>query len=226
MEKIKLAIIDDDYLIVTLLKNFFNQESTIEVVFDTTDGRLFLEFLEEENKNAIDILLLDLKMKTIDGLEILKHVKIKQSELKVIVISSHYQDQTIGFMTKEGVASFLPKGISPYELLSIIKQVHEKGFYLTSTQVEILRDQISLKVPKPIIIESEELLTDREIEIIKLLCRQKTAKEIGETLFIAQRTVEGHKNNLFSKIGVRNVAGLIVYALQKNIVTLEELTIV
>lgn len=225
MEKIKLAIIDDDYLIVTLLKSFFNQESTVEVVFDTTDGRLFLEFLEEENKNAIDILLLDLKMKTIDGLEILKHVKIKQSELKVIVISSHYQDQTIGFMTKEGVASFLPKGISPHELLSIIKQVHEKGFYLTSTQVEILRDQISLKVPKPIIIESEELLTDREIEIIKLLCRQKTAKEIGETLFIAQRTVEGHKNNLFSKIGVRNVAGLIVYALQKNIVTLEELSL-
>lgn len=226
MEKIKLAIIDDDYLIVTLLKSFFNQKSTIEVVFDTTDGRLFLDFLEEESSSAVDILLLDLKMKTIDGLEILRHIKIKQSELKVIVISSHYQDQTIGFMTKEGVASFLPKGISPHELLSIIKQVHEKGFYLTSTQVEILRDQISLKVPKPIIIESEELLTDREIEIIKLLCRQKTAKEIGETLFIAQRTVEGHKNNLFSKIGVRNVAGLIVYALQKNIVTLEELTVV
>jgi|SRR5690554_126353 len=226
MEKIKLAIIDDDYLIVTLLKSFFNQKSTIEVVFDTTDGRLFLDFLEEESSSAVDILLLDLKMKTIDGLEILRHIKIKQSELKVIVISSHYQDQTIGFMTKEGVASFLPKGISPYELLSIIKQVNKKGFYLTSTQVEILRDQISLKVPKPVIIESEELLTDREIEIIKLLCRQKTAKEIGETLFIAQRTVEGHKNNLFSKIGVRNVAGLIVYALQKNIVTLEELTVV
>jgi len=226
MEKIKLAIIDDDYLIVTLLKSFFNQKSTIEVVFDTTDGRLFLDFLEEESSSAVDILLLDLKMKTIDGLEILRHIKIKQSELKVIVISSHYQDQTIGFMTKEGVASFLPKGISPYELLSIIKQVNKKGFYLTSTQVEILRDQISLKVPKPVMIESEELLTDREIEIIKLLCRQKTAKEIGETLFIAQRTVEGHKNNLFSKIGVRNVAGLIVYALQKNIVTLEELTVV
>lgn len=226
MEKIKLAIIDDDYLIVTLLKSFFNQKSTIEVVFDTTDGRLFLDFLEEESSSAVDILLLDLKMKTIDGLEILRHIKIKQSELKVIVISSRYQDQTIGFMTKEGVASFLPKGISPYELLSIIKQVNKKGFYLTSTQVEILRDQISLKVPKPVMIESEELLTDREIEIIKLLCRQKTAKEIGETLFIAQRTVEGHKNNLFSKIGVRNVAGLIVYALQKNIVTLEELTVV
>lgn len=226
MEKIKLAIIDDDYLIVTLLKSFFNQKSTIEVVFDTTDGRLFLDFLEEESSSAVDILLLDLKMKTIDGLEILRHIKIKQSELKVIVISSHYQDQTIGFMTKEGVASFLPKGISPYELLSIIKQVNKKGFYLTSTQVEILRDQISLKVPKPVMIEPEELLTDREIEIIKLLCRQKTAKEIGETLFIAQRTVEGHKNNLFSKIGVRNVAGLIIYALQKNIVTLEELTVV
>ena len=90
--------------------------------------------------------------------------------------------------------------------------------------MEILREQISSKVSKPVI-DSDELLTERETEIIKLLCQQKTAKEIGEHLFITQRTVEGHKNNLFTKIGVRNVAGLIVYALQKHIVTLEELSL-
>lgn len=225
MYKIKIGIVDDDYLIVTLLNNFFDHENTIKVVFNSTDSREFLCYLEDEKSNELDILLLDLKMKPLDGLEILKHIKVNRPELKVIVISSHYQDCNIGFMTREGAASFLPKGISPYELLNIIRQVYDKGFYLTSAQVEILRNQISVKVPKPTIGESEEIFTDREIEIIKLLCRQKTAKEIGETLYIAQRTVEGHKNNLFSKIGVRNVAGLIVYALQKNIVTLEELSL-
>lgn len=224
MEKIKLALVDDDYLIVTLLKSFFNQDQSTQVVYDTTDGYQLFNYLEEKNTEPIDILLLDLKMKTIDGLEVLKHVKTNHPELKVVVISSHYQDNSIGFMTKEGVSGFLPKGMSPFELLDIVKQVHKNGFYLNKDQMEILREQISSKVSKPMI-DEDELLTDREKEIIKLLCQQKTAKEIGEHLFITQRTVEGHKNNLFTKIGVRNVAGLIVYALQKHIVTLEELSL-
>lgn len=224
MEKIKLALVDDDYLIVTLLKSFFNQDQSTKVVYDTTDGYQLFNYLEEKNVEPIDILLLDLKMKTIDGLEVLKHVKTHHPELKVVVISSHYQDNSIGFMTKEGVSGFLPKGMSPFELLDIVKQVHKNGFYLNKDQMEILREQISSKVSKPVI-DSDELLTERETEIIKLLCQQKTAKEIGEHLFITQRTVEGHKNNLFTKIGVRNVAGLIVYAQQKHIVTLEELSL-
>lgn len=224
MEKIKLALVDDDYLIVTLLKSFFNQDQSTKVVYDTTDGYQLFNYLEEKNVEPIDILLLDLKMKTIDGLEVLKHVKTHHPELKVVVISSHYQDNSIGFMTKEGVSGFLPKGMSPFELLDIVKQVHKNGFYLNKDQMEILREQISSKVSKPVI-DSDELLTERETEIIKLLCQQKTAKEIGEHLFITQRTVEGHKNNLFTKIGVRNVAGLIVYALQKHIVTLDELSL-
>lgn len=224
MEKIKLALVDDDYLIVTLLKSFFNQDQSTKVVYDTTDGYQLFNYLEEKNVEPIDILLLDLKMKTIDGLEVLKHVKTHHPELKVVVISSHYQDNSIGFMTKEGVAGFLPKGMSPFELLDIIKHVHKNGFYLNKDQMEILREQISSKVSKPVI-DSDELLTERETEIIKLLCQQKTAKEICEHLFITQRTVEGHKNNLFTKIGVRNVAGLIVYALQKHIVTLDELSL-
>lgn len=222
MEKIRLAILDDDYLIVTLLKSFISQNPSIEVVFDATDGYQLYKYLEQEEVNKMDILLLDLKMKTVDGLEVLKQVKVKNPELKVIVISSHYQDNSIGFMVKEGVSGFIPKGISPFELLDIIKQVHTTGFYFNTEQMRILREQISSKAPKPVV-KSDELLTERETEIIKLLCQQKTAKEIGEELFITQRTVEGHKNNLFSKIGVRNVAGLIVYALQKQIVTLDEL---
>jgi len=222
MEKIKIAIIDDDYLIVTLLKSFFTQIKDVEVVFDTTDGYQLYKYLDQNNNKPIDILLLDLKMKTVDGLEVLKQVKSKNSDLKVIVISSHYQDNSIGFMVKEGVAAFLPKGISPFELTEIIKKVQETGFYFNKNQMDILRDQISPKAPKPKV-DAEETLTEKENEIIKLLCQQKTAKEIGEILFITQRTVEGHKNNLFAKIGVRNVAGLIVYALQKQIVTLDEL---
>lgn len=222
MEKIKIAILDDDYLIVTLLKSFFGQNEMMDVVFDATDGYQLYKYLDEKEARIPDVLLLDLKMKTVDGLEVLKQVKVKNPELKVIVISSHYQDNSIGFMVKEGVAAFLPKGISPFELIDIIRQVQDTGFYFNKKQMDVLREQISSKVPKPLV-ETEEALTERETDIIKLLCQQKTAKEIGEILFIAQRTVEGHKNNIFIKTGVRNVAGLIVYALQKQIVSLDEL---
>lgn len=224
MEKINLALLDDDYLIVTLLKSFFAQVDELNVVFDTTDGYQLYKYLEPNNNPKIDVLLLDLKMKTIDGLEVLKQVKSKNPEIKVIVISSHYQDNSIGFMVKEGVAGFLPKGLSPFELVDVIKHVQKTGFYFNEEQIAILREQISVKAPKPLI-TAEELLTDREIEIVRQLCNQKTAKEIGELLFITQRTVEGHKNNIFSKIGIHNVAGLIVYALNKQIVSLEELSI-
>lgn len=222
MEKINLAILDDDYLIVTLLKSFFNQKGAIEVVYDTIDGYQLYKYLDQKNSEKIDVLLLDLKMKTVDGLEVLKQIKATKPEIKIIVISSHYQDNSIGFMVKEGVSAFLPKGISPFELVEIIKQVNHTGFYFNKNQIEILREQIATKVPKPII-EDKENLTEREKEIAKLLCQQKTAKEVGDLLCIVHRTVEGHKNNIFAKIGVKNIAGLIVYCLQNNIVNLEEL---
>jgi len=225
MGKIKLAIVDDDYLVVTLLKSFFNQHAKTQVVFDSTDGYKLFDYLTVNSNEQIDVLLLDLKMKTIDGLDVIKHLKTHKSNLKIIVISSHYHDNSIGFMTKEGVSAFLPKGMSPFELVDIIENVHNTGFYLNIDQLEVLREQISPKVSKPLY-EDEQLLTEREVEIMRLLCYQKTAKEIGDLLFITQRTVEGHKNNIFAKIGVRNVAGLIIYALQKQIVTLEELTLI
>lgn len=225
MTKIKLAILDDDYLIVALLKSFFNNTDFTVVQYDGTDGREFLGFLDQDASAELDILLLDLKMKAVSGLEVLKECRAKHPELKVIVISSHYQDHSIGFMTREGVAAFLPKGMAPQQLLEIVKYVHSNGVYLTKEQVEVLREQIAVKVPKPLSGYEGEILTEREIQIVKLLCQQKTAKEIGDLLFITQRTVEGHKNNIFSKVGVRNMTGLIVYALQQHIVTLEEISL-
>ena len=88
-------------------------------------------------------------MKTIDGLEVLKYIKKYRPDFKVIVVSSHYEDHSIGFMAKEGVAAFLPKGMSPFKLFEIIQHVMQNGFYLNNNQMTILREQISNKVRKP-----------------------------------------------------------------------------
>lgn len=89
----------------------------------------------------------------------------------------------------------------------------------------MIRTQISNKPQKPVF-NYGNVLSEREIEILRLITKQKTAKEIGESLFITQRTVEGHKNNLFVKTGAKNIAGLVIYAIQNHIIRMEDLPLI
>ena len=221
MTDVNVAIVDDDSLIVNLLQGFINNQEGITVSMTAQCGKSLFENLEAA-QNIPDVMLLDLKMKGMDGIEISQYLKVNFPSIKIIIISSHYQLSFLGFMLQTGIAAFLPKGVSPNELVKIIRIVHEKGFYFMEEQLEVIKEELSFKSPKPILEQGNEL-TAREIEVLKLLTKQKTAKEIGEQLFITQRTVEGHKNNLFIKTGAKNIAGLVIYSIQHNIIKVEDL---
>lgn len=220
---IQLAIVDDEQLIVKLLEGFFTQQAETEVVLSAFSGEDFLEQLAKF-PNKIDVLLLDLRMKDLDGIEVTNLLKEQYPDIHVIVISSHYKKSFIGYMLKTGVSAFLPKGILPQQLLEIIKTVYQEGYYFLPEQVEVMRTQIAPKAPKPKF-SLKTTFTAREKEILELICQQKTAQEIADKLFITKRTVEGHKNNLLSKIGVKNTAGLIIYAIKEKIVDVNSLNI-
>ncbi len=224
MNTITVAICDDDALIVSLLHDYLQNQDGIEVCYTANSGEALLEKLTEANQLP-DVLVLDLNMGNINGAEVTTRLKTNYPQVRTIIMSSHYKKSFLGFMLKAGVAGFIPKGISPQELVEIIKEVHEKGFYFLDDQLDVLRQQVSPKSPKPTLIEKEPL-TDREIQILKLICFQKTAKEIGEELFIAPRTVEGHKNNLFIKTEAKNIAGLVIYAIQNNYIQPDEIPLV
>ena len=224
MENIKIAITDDDALIVSLLEGYLKSVEGIEVLFTAGDGQMLLDRLAEA-ETLPDVLLLDLKMAGMDGIEAAELVKAGYPAIKIIVISSHYQRTFMGFMLKTGVSAFLPKGISPVELVGIIKTVQQQGYYFKEEQLEALRGQISGKSPKPPLNE-EEVLSGREKEVLRLICEQKTGKEIADILFISQRTAEGHRNNLFDKTGAKNLAGLVIYAIQHGIIKVEELPVI
>ena len=224
MENIKIAITDDDALIVSLLEGYLKSVEGIEVLFTAGDGQMLLERLAEAEPLP-DVLLLDLKMEGMDGIEAAEQVKSRFPQVKIIVISSHYQRMFMGFMLKTGVSAFLPKGISPVELVDIIKTVQRQGYFFKEEQLEALRTQISGKSPKPAL-NDEEMLSEREKEVLRLICCQKTAKEIADALFISQRTAEGHKNTLFAKTGAKNLAGLVIYAIQHNVIRVEELPLI
>lgn len=224
MKNIKLGIVDDDALIVNLLKNFLDSQEDFSVILTASNGRECIDQLENLDEIP-DILLMDLKMDEMNGIEATQHLKQLYPDLKTIIISSHYKVSFMGFMLKTGVAAFAPKGISTTELLMIIREVDQRGYFFDQAQLEIIREQLSSKFPKPVL-EEVNMLSERELEVLILLCQQKTAQEIGDKLFITKRTVEGHKNNLFVKTGAKNVAGLVIYAVQNGIIKAEDLPII
>jgi DNA-binding NarL/FixJ family response regulator len=88
-------------------------------------------------------------------------------------------------------------------------------------QIEVMRSQIATTAPAPVL-STEEALTDREVEILQLICKQFTAQQIADKLFITKRTVEGHKSNLLLKTSAKNTAGLVIYAIQKQIINIDD----
>ena len=218
---IQLAIVDDEQLIVKLLESFFNEQPTTNVIQTAYSGEAFLEGLEQM-ETLPQVVLLDLRMKELDGVETTTVLKEKYPSINIIIISSHYKKSFMGYMLKTGVSAFLPKGILPQQLLEVIQAVHQTGYYFLPEQVDVMRTQITPKAPKPSL-TPEASITLREKEILQLICQQYTAQEIAEHLFIAKRTVEGHKNRLLSKTGVKNTAGLVIYAIQNNLVDINSL---
>ncbi|REC44182.1 response regulator transcription factor [Chryseobacterium pennipullorum] len=218
--KIKIGIVDDDLLFVQLLKNYLENDARYEVVLTAKSGNAYLQ----EARIPLDVLILDLRMSDGDGLEVLSGLSALQNEIKVIVLSSFYRRSFMGHMLKMGVHAFLPKEIELDELSEVIHAVHLKGHYFSNEQVDVMRGQLSNKLPQ-FHAYSKDDLTEREVDIIRLICQQQSTREIAESLFISPKTVETHKTNLMIKISVKNMAGLVIYAVQNGIVDAAEIVL-
>jgi len=214
MTQIKLGIVDDESLILNLLENFFNEQEDMEVLITNTSGTDLMDLLEKSS-NIPDIFLVDFKMNDLTGTELTEALKIKYPEVRVILISSFYKKSLIGYMLRNNIDAFLPKGIEPKELARIIRIVNRRGHFFTNEQIDVMRTQISNKVPAPKF--DDEILSTREKEILIAICEQLTSKETAEKLFITSRTVEGHRNSLLQKTGAKNSAGLVIYAIKNNL---------
>ena len=216
---INLAIIDEDTLIVQLLASFLQEQNNINVVLTATSGNQFLEQLEQA-KEVPDIVLLDLRMDDGDGLETISKLTVLHPQLKIIVLSSYYKASSISYMLKLGVHAFLPKEIDKEYLIDIIQEVNNKEHYFTADQIHVLRNQISHKTPKQYA-TTKDILSSRELDVLQFICKQYTAKQIAEILFVTTKTIEAHKSNLLLKTGIKNTAGLIIYAVQNQFVVLD-----
>jgi len=212
MEKIRLAIIDDHNLFREGIVLVLNQIDGIEVVFDTSDGNRFVEALHE---TEVDVALMDIEMPVIGGaLTTEKALKVKP-DLKVIALTMFSDTGHYTQMIQAGVKGFILKKANKFELEQAIREVHKGGACFSQEILQKLAFRHQGKT------KGSEELTTREMEIMVLICQGFTSQEISERLYISSKTVETHRANLFLKADVRNVAGMIAWAIRNQFYSVE-----
>jgi DNA-binding NarL/FixJ family response regulator len=212
-KKIKIALIDDEVLFLEGIIRLFDFVEDIEIVLTANDGQSFLAQLASAPPKCIpDIVISDIRMQPIDGFELVEKLKHSFPKMHLIILSSHYKNAIFGHMIKLGVAAFLPKNVTQELLLKAIRKVYTHGTFFSERDQEMLMSFVQTQSPKRYFSNTEQL-TLREKEILQLICKELTNIEIAEQLFLSKRTVENHRQNLLEKTGVKNTAGLVIYAI-------------
>jgi DNA-binding NarL/FixJ family response regulator len=219
---IKVALIDDHQLFRKSLTLLVNSFDGITTVFDTNDGTSLFTFLAT---SSIDILLLDLQMPIMDGFEVCRLLKIKHPEVKILVVSQLTTKEAVHKVMELGANGFFTKNSPPEQLQAAIISVMEKDYYFDIELSAVIREVIlwEKRLAFSSFASHNSHFSKREIEIIMLSCREYSSKEIASHLFISVRTVEKHRNHIMEKSSSKNFIGAILYALQHNYISLEDL---
>ncbi|MBD0399792.1 response regulator transcription factor [Flammeovirga sp. EKP202] len=215
MGKIKLFLVDDHKMIREGLKNFLLDESDFEITGEAENGKECLDQLEKNSD--VDILLTDVNMPIMDGLELVQNVKEKYPSIKIIALTMLGESQHIKKMLGEGAMGYLLKNCSEQELINGIRMVNSGGTYYSPEVTNAIINNIRKVKPQKSNVALEVPLSERETEVLHLILKEKTNKEIAEELFISVRTVDAHKRNLLDKTGSKNLAGLILYAIDREL---------
>ena len=219
---ITIALADDELLFRRGLRAILTNKTNFEVLFDAADGMDLITQLRETTELP-EIVITDLKMPELNGVEVTKLIREEFPNIKIIALTSYFSKPFILNMISIGAVAYLAKNSTPKLMVKTINEVAIKGFYYDDTVFKFIQEGLlstgDRKVKSPF---DTSFISKREMEVLELICRQQTTPEIAETLFISPRTVEGHRTSLLFKTESKNIAGLVVFALQNNIVKLDE----
>ncbi|WDF47773.1 response regulator transcription factor [Chryseobacterium sp. KACC 21268] len=215
---IKLVLVDDEQLILEGIKMLLSAQKHISVDFMATGGAELLAHFETLAKDDFpDIAMIDVQMQPMDGFELVEILKKNYPDLKIIILSSHYKSSVLGYMVKLGVSAFLPKNSDKKTFIEAIEMVDQNGMYFTKEDHQMLLSYMNTPARKKSLFDNEETLSNREIDVVKLICQEKTNQEIADILFLSPRTVESHRQRILDKIGAKNTVGIVIYAVINNI---------
>lgn len=216
MKKYKVYIADDHTLFRKAMVNLLRTFDRVQEVKDAENGKELLTLIKYEEP---DVAIVDLQMPIMDGAEASEHIIKRNPNVKIIILTMHDSEKHILHMMEMGVHAFLLKNTEPDELEKAIYSVAEKDFYHNDLVATVLRKNVTEKKSgqRPQFRQAE--LTEREREILALICRELTIREIGQKLSLSENTVRNHRVNMMEKVGVNNTVGLVKFAYEAGIVS-------
>ena len=212
-KELSVLVVDDHELVREGLKNVVGKLEMVKEVHDAGNGKEALRFLKS---NACDLVLMDLQMPEMDGMDASREILKNYPQTKILVLSGFNDDSLIYHLVELGVHGFLEKNTTIDQLNGALQDVIDKGFHYNESVVTAMRKGIVRHSDKPLFYPQVEL-TEREREVLKLLCQEKTTKEIGNIIALSERTVEKIRAHLSSKLKVKGTAGLVRYAVEKGL---------
>lgn len=216
MEKINVVIADDHEIVRDGIIAMLEDYDDIRVIGEAESGEKVVELCEDDEDREIDLIIMDLNMGEMGGIKATRKIKERFPDIKILALTMMKDEQQIREMTEAGASGYIFKNSGVEELVEAIHKVMDGELYFSDEAVYSIITRNKEEDKKQPARETD--LTDRELEVLELICREYTNPEIAEKLHISVRTVDAHRRNLLQKTGARNTAGLVRYAMKHNLV--------
>jgi DNA-binding NarL/FixJ family response regulator len=214
MAKINVSIVDDHTLFRKAMINLIKVFPRVGEVTEAGNGR---DFIEQSKKKWPDVVLLDLEMPRMNGVETVEYLIPNVPDIKIIILTQHDSERYMLHMLEMGVHSFLLKNTNPDELERAIYAVVDKDFYQNDLLASVIRKSLKSKIrgERP---QFEMPLSEREREVVLLICEELTHQVIGKRLSLSEFTVRNHHRNILLKLGLKKTIGLVRYAYEHGLI--------
>jgi len=208
---IRILIADDHVIVREGLKQIISETLDMTIADEAVDGH---EVLNKALKNDYDVVVLDITMPGINGLDVLKQIKAQKPKLPILVLSVHPEEQYAVRVLRAGASGYLTKESAPDELIAAIRKVSAGKKYVSSSLAEKLAFELETDTEKPL----HETLSDREYQVMCMIASGKTVKQIAEELFLSVKTISTYRSRILEKMKMNNNAELTYYAIKHGLV--------
>jgi DNA-binding NarL/FixJ family response regulator len=215
MEQIKVAIADDHQIFRKGVILSMRPYTNIKFIYEAENGEDLLSKIKESEP---DVVLCDLKMPVKDGIDTTKQIAKDYPKIRVIILTMYEDERFVGHLMDCGAAGYLLKSTEPAEIRKAVMDVVRSGFYLNPFVNKVLIKKNYSKQKFNPSLSNEVVISDREKEVLTLVCMEFTASEIAQKMDISARTVEAIKDRLMERFGVKNSVGLVFYAMKNQLI--------
>ena len=214
-DAIRVAIADDHILFRTGVKTALSMKKDIKMVAEADNGMQLLTLLKHVQP---DVILLDIQMPIMDGITTLPEIKKLYPEVKVVMLTMHNDHSMISKLMELGANAYLTKNSDSEVIYEAVKTVFQQEYYFNTLTNKALIDGLRVKRQTENAMPTDAKLTDKEVTILKLMCEEKSTKEIADMVDLSPRTVEAIRDKLKTKTGTKSMAGLVMFAVKTGII--------